>query len=671
MSLIDKLILQVEADTKKARAEIDKLGNSLSKTDGDTGKAKSGLAGLVGKYGEAAKAAAPYAAAVLVGGKIAFDAAAKFVNLAKASLDFASATGLSTEEASRWIAVGDDYRLTAGDMETAVGKLTKTLGTAPAKFEALGVATEDAKGNTRSANDIFIDTLAALGNITNETDRATAGNQIFGKSYKTLAPLIGSTAEEYRGMLKSVSDGQVITDKEAAKAEKLRLAQDRLSDALGDLQLALGEVVAGLGPAIDGLAQLLELTTKLEKVDPLRWLSGGDLSLFSGLWDSITIPFDKGVEHLKKGFGLDIKGKLGDDFDHIGEAAKESSSFVDRLATSITDLGTAQTETDVITKGLSSSAKELTKNLEAAKKATEDAFQANKDYADNQQTLAASGDDFIQFLADLPGKMKDVAKEAKKGGDFQRASNDLYRQGVDKAKAWADAYVESQRAAQGAAYDGKKAQADYTSALLYTASITKGPVRDSILGYIGDVNKVPADKRTEFKAVLDTYGAQAAKLYLDNLAAARDAEIAPYVNQVKAGLVSVGLAALTIQRKAEINAHANTTPAEIALAWLIRDRTANVYLNWIPGFAFGGTIPAGTTGLVAEAGFAEQVNGRTVSRPTLVRGPASVTSPLTSGPRAGGRVTIINNFPAGTRPDDVARAVRRYDRRNGTTGTVG
>ena len=79
-----------------------------------------------------------------------------------------------------------------------------------------------------------------LSKITNETERAQAGNELFGKGYAKLAPLIGHTKDEYEKMLGSVEKGQVITESEAKSAEQMRLAQDKLKDALGEVALAVG-----------------------------------------------------------------------------------------------------------------------------------------------------------------------------------------------------------------------------------------------------------------------------------------------------------------------------------------------------------------------------------------------------------------------------------------------
>ncbi len=123
--------------------------------------------------------------------------------------------------------VGDDFGVSAEQMAAGVGKITKSLDSE--KWAEYGIATRDAAGNARDANTILLDTFDMLGRVTNETDRARIGADLFGKGYANLAPLIGKTRVEYEDMLGAVEKGQVITAKEAEKAERMRKAEDALS----------------------------------------------------------------------------------------------------------------------------------------------------------------------------------------------------------------------------------------------------------------------------------------------------------------------------------------------------------------------------------------------------------------------------------------------------------
>lgn len=66
-------------------------------------------------------------------------------------------------------------------MAKQVGDAAGGSKTAQEKFKALGVSIYDSSGNLRDNEDIFADTIDALGNMTNETERDTAAMDLFRK----------------------------------------------------------------------------------------------------------------------------------------------------------------------------------------------------------------------------------------------------------------------------------------------------------------------------------------------------------------------------------------------------------------------------------------------------------------------------------------------------------
>jgi hypothetical protein len=254
MAFSEKIKLIFDIDDAPGVKSLKNLKKGVSDADGAFGKFKAGASGAMDLVKDNAGAMALAGGAAL--GAFAIKAVGAFTDTAKAALDLGSATGLSTEQASKWIAVGDDFEVGADQLQGALGKIGKTLD--DTKWGKYGIATRDAGGQARSTNDIFLDSLDTLGKITNETERARVGNDLFGKGYANIAPMVGKARSEYEGMLGAVSEGQVITDKEAKKAEKMRLAQDELADAFGDVTLAVGELAASAAPALSVVAKGVE-----------------------------------------------------------------------------------------------------------------------------------------------------------------------------------------------------------------------------------------------------------------------------------------------------------------------------------------------------------------------------------------------------------------------------
>ena len=232
----EKISVLIDVTTDKAVNGFNNFKTAVKDAEGFQGKFKAGVGSLKESLGGLVTSPAGIAAAgaaIAAAGAYAFDAAGKFVNLARQSRDLGTATGLTTEEASRLIEVFGDLGGDAGQLQGTLRKIPQTLDSG--KWEQYGIATRDAGGELRSTNDILLDGIDALSRITDPTARAQAGIDLFGKSWGNLAPLIGKSRDELDGMLDSVSSGKTITDAETKRAEKLAAAQDELGDAFEDV----------------------------------------------------------------------------------------------------------------------------------------------------------------------------------------------------------------------------------------------------------------------------------------------------------------------------------------------------------------------------------------------------------------------------------------------------
>lgn len=253
--MANKISTVIDFATESAKSSLKSLQTSVMEAEGAGGKLKAGWGSL--KQGITENAAG--IATVAGGALLAFGvkAVGAFTDTAKAAIDLSTSTGLAVEDASRWIAVGDDYKVGADALATGLGKIAKTLD--DTKWSKYGIATRDAGGQARSTNDILLDTFDMLSKVTNKTEQARIGQQLFGKGYQSITPILGHTRAEYEKMLGTVEKGQVITEAEAKKAEKFRLAEDQLGDALRDVTIQIGEQVAGMAPLLVAMAKLVAM----------------------------------------------------------------------------------------------------------------------------------------------------------------------------------------------------------------------------------------------------------------------------------------------------------------------------------------------------------------------------------------------------------------------------
>lgn len=260
MGFKERVSIILDVDGKAGSAGLKSFGASIRDADGVVGKFKAGATGAMDsvKANAGTMALAGGAALVAFGVK----ALGAFTDVAMGARDLGAAVGTNVEDASRWIAVADDMGLTAADLTAGFGAVTKSLDAD--KWDKYGIATRDAAGSARDANDILLDTFDVLSKETNLTERARLGKELLGKGYASLAPMIGKSREEYEKMLGSVEKGQVITAKEAEKAQRMAKAQDALSDALNEVTLAAGEMVAEMAPTIEALSSAVTEAIELQ-----------------------------------------------------------------------------------------------------------------------------------------------------------------------------------------------------------------------------------------------------------------------------------------------------------------------------------------------------------------------------------------------------------------------
>lgn len=413
MGFRETIEVLLKVDSNGAVSGIKSFRQSVADADGVTGKFKAAAGGAFEYAKQHATAMALAAGAALA--TFAIKAVGAFTDTAKAAIDLGKATGLATEDASRWIAVGDDMGVSAEQLTAGLGKVAKSLD--DTKWGKYGIATRDAAGNARNANDILIDTFDMLGKIENGTERARIGNELFGKGYSNLAPLIGKSADEYERMLGAVESGQVITTKEAEKAEKMRLAQDALQDAIGEVTLAVGGLVANLAPLIERTSEaatkftemigpVLDVATSLDAMDIGQHIN--DMGLFGDAIDKTS-------------------GKLLGKFDpaagDAADALDEFESAMDSAAGKAGELGDKTAEVAEKTRDYDAAVSEA----EQAVLDLDGAYQTLMGHLDNREAWR----NVEESLASLKEKV----------GDSESSWNDLEGATDDAVKAVAD-YIE-------------------------------------------------------------------------------------------------------------------------------------------------------------------------------------------------------------------------------------
>lgn len=200
-------------------------------------------------------------------GKLGYDA----VQNADDLNTLAKQTGFTTEELQQFRYAADLIDVSAEDITGSISKLRKAMIGHADAWKALGVATTDANGNLRDSSDVFYETLQALSQISNETERDTLAMEIFGKNADQLAGIIDDGGAALKQYGQEAKDLGLILDQDTLDAlNETNDSIDRLK-AQGTANLAkLGATVATtFGPYIEKAAELAgKLADRIGNLSP-------------------------------------------------------------------------------------------------------------------------------------------------------------------------------------------------------------------------------------------------------------------------------------------------------------------------------------------------------------------------------------------------------------------
>lgn len=150
---------------------------------------------------------------------------------------------INTTDLQKYAVAADLVDVSVEDIAKSHVKLEKSMYSAQngsasqvEAFEKLGVSVTNADGSLRDSDAVWQDTIAALGTMTNETERDALAQQLMGKSAANLNPLIEDQGETY----KNLSDTLAQYDLELVDQETLDGA-NQFNDAL-DTMKAMGTV---------------------------------------------------------------------------------------------------------------------------------------------------------------------------------------------------------------------------------------------------------------------------------------------------------------------------------------------------------------------------------------------------------------------------------------------
>jgi hypothetical protein len=259
-------------DISKTMTLKDMVTGTLKKMSGGTVEYKKNLRDLKQVGSTAFKGIAIGAAAT---GVAVLAAGAGFLNLAKRTSDYASGiddasqrTGVAAEEFQKYAYAAKLSGIETEGMEKAMIKQQKAFSdaregskTAAAAYTRLGININD----IGSSGDAFDAVIASLADMKDETIRNALANDIFGKSYADLGPLLNEGSAGINKLKQEAVDLGTVMSEGAVKAGA------RFGDTLDSLKMGIKGMFQSMGsPALNtfsnGMQWLIDKIPSVKKV---------------------------------------------------------------------------------------------------------------------------------------------------------------------------------------------------------------------------------------------------------------------------------------------------------------------------------------------------------------------------------------------------------------------
>ena len=250
----DKRTMQWQTSLNNAEAELNNLNNQFDENKqkiADSGKEMGNLGdvvnGLTSKLGiqlpdgmkssmnamgsldaqslALAGGFAAVAAAIVKAEKALISMTKEAASNADDLLTLASVTGMTTDSAQELNYMADLTDVSMDRIKDSLKETTNKMqeaatgtGDAYEAYKALKVEIINTDGSLRSAQDVFYDTIDALGDIKNQTERDALAMDLMSESAQELNPLIELGSEKMRVYAQEAHDMGYVLDNDALKA---------------------------------------------------------------------------------------------------------------------------------------------------------------------------------------------------------------------------------------------------------------------------------------------------------------------------------------------------------------------------------------------------------------------------------------------------------------------
>lgn len=198
---LEREIVATEASLKNYKKELNESNVALQvvgKTAQEVADKTRALSMAAGAFG-----------AALIGNAYKSGQAADELNT------LAKQTGFSTAELQKMQYASELVDVSMDTMTGSIKKLTSKMSSGAEIFDELGVSIYDANGNMRDATDVWYDSLEALSQVQNETERDALSMELFGKSAMDMAGIVDDGGAALRALGEEAEQAGIIIGQDA------------------------------------------------------------------------------------------------------------------------------------------------------------------------------------------------------------------------------------------------------------------------------------------------------------------------------------------------------------------------------------------------------------------------------------------------------------------------
>lgn len=213
---------------------------------------------------KALSAAAAGIAGAMVGNAVAAAGAADDLNA------LAQKTGFTVEELQKMQYASDVVDVSMEQMTGSIMKMTKQMSSGNKAFAKLGVEITNADGSLRDANEVWYESLEALGKIESETERDALSMELFGKSAMDMAGVVDDGGQALRELGNEAEGlGLIMSQDVVDDANQMQDAIDKVKGRTRQAFLQMGASLAkSLVPAferlVDAVTQVVQWFASLD-----------------------------------------------------------------------------------------------------------------------------------------------------------------------------------------------------------------------------------------------------------------------------------------------------------------------------------------------------------------------------------------------------------------------